>query len=125
MTNYIHMFGCGHAMWYAKRHRNFYRYSNQSWVRIIKGALVFLFLKCSGCNTCYSLVSNRYVLTCILSQEAMIKRIKCIYYSKTQRGGMGAAGSDRSHVWPIMRVVQRWIMWKSGLGREFFKGLGK
>ena len=33
MTNYIHIFGTGHALWYAAKHRNFYRYSNQSWVR--------------------------------------------------------------------------------------------
>ena len=32
MSNYIHIFGSGHASWYLKRHRNFYRYTNQSWV---------------------------------------------------------------------------------------------
>ena len=84
MTNYIHIFGSGHASWYLKKYRNFYRYSNQSW-------------------------------------EALIHRCKRIYFMKSQRGGHGGKEENRSHILPIMRAIQRYIMWTTGLGASFFE----
>ena len=31
ITNYLHMWGCGHIHYYMKKHRNLYRYSQQGW----------------------------------------------------------------------------------------------
>ena len=34
LTNYIHLLGSGHVMYYLKKYRNLYRFSNQAWERL-------------------------------------------------------------------------------------------
>ena len=34
LTNYIHLLGSGHVVYYLKKHRNLYRFSNQVWERL-------------------------------------------------------------------------------------------
>ena len=34
LTNYIHLLGSGHVMYYLKKYKNLYRFSNQAWERL-------------------------------------------------------------------------------------------
>jgi len=43
VTNYMHMLGAGHLLYYLKRYRNLYRYSQQGWEAVNKKIKLFFF----------------------------------------------------------------------------------
>jgi hypothetical protein len=87
ITNYIHMLGAGHLVYFISKYRNLYKFSQQGW-------------------------------------EAMNQKLKYFYFHNTNHGGCGgrqpgALAGD--HVLPLMRLMQRSIMWDLGLGDAFFR----
>ena len=50
--------------------------------------------------------------------EAMMGKIKCIYEKATSRGGHGA--KTRSHILQIVHFLIRNMLWRSGIGQEYF-----
>jgi hypothetical protein len=56
--------------------------------------------------------------------EAMNKKLKYFYFHNTNHGGCGgrkAGALSGDHVLPLMRLMQRSIMWTVGLGDTFFR----
>ena len=51
--------------------------------------------------------------------EAMMSRVKCIYYRCTSRGGNGS--TIRSHILQICHFVVQSMLWNSGHGEAYFK----
>jgi hypothetical protein len=96
VTNYIHIIGAGHLSYFAKKYGNLYRYSQQGW-------------------------------------ESMNQLLKHYYFNNTNHGGSnGNGGKDAEgeftkstiigdHCRPLMKLCQRTIMWKLGLGDSYFQ----
>jgi len=51
-----------------------------------------------------------------ITREALNQKIKCDYHHNTKSGGNGA-----SRLLPIVKFLQREMMWRTGLADEFFK----
>jgi hypothetical protein len=95
ITNYIHIIGSGHMTYFARKYGNFYRYSQQGW-------------------------------------ESLNQLLKHYYFNNTNHGGSnGNGGKDANgeymngtvignHCKPLMKLCQRTIMWKLGLGDAYF-----
>jgi hypothetical protein len=95
MTNYIHILGSGHLPYFAKKYGNLYRFSQQGW-------------------------------------EAVNQLLKHYYFNNTNHGGSAGNGGKDSdgnytcttisgdHCRPLMRLCQRSVMWKLGLGEAYF-----
>jgi hypothetical protein len=95
-TNYIHIIGSGHLTYFAQKYKNLYQFSQQGW-------------------------------------EALNQLLKHYYFNNTNHGGSpgnggknqegkytnGMIGGD--HCCPLMRLCQRSLMWKLGLGDKYFK----
>ena len=90
IINYIHLLGSGHIMYYLKKYRNLYRYSNQSLERLNKRVKIF-----------YLQRTQRGGHGKSAGEEA-----NNIHICK--------------HTKPIARWLQKVIMWNTGLGEEFF-----
>jgi hypothetical protein len=96
MTNYIHIIGSGHLTYFAHHYKNLYRFSQQGW-------------------------------------ESMNQLLKHYYFNNTNHGGSnGNGGKDSNglysngtisgeHCLPLMRFCQRFLMWKLGLGDDYFE----
>jgi hypothetical protein len=96
MTNYLHIIGAGHVSYFARKYKNLYRFSQQGW-------------------------------------EAFNQLIKHFYFNNTNHGGSAGNGGKNScgqyengtisgdHCRPLMRLCQRTIMWKLGLGDAYFQ----
>jgi hypothetical protein len=96
VTNYIHIVGAGHLSYFAKKYGNLYRYSQQGW-------------------------------------ESMNQLLKHYYFNNTNHGGSsGNGGKDNEggftnatvigdHCRPLMKLCQRTIMWKLGIGDAYFQ----
>jgi hypothetical protein len=95
ITNYIHIIGSGHLPYFAKKYGNLYRFSQQGW-------------------------------------EALNQMIKHYYFNNTNHGGsLGIEGKDADgkfgnkvvsgdHCLALIRLCQRALMWKLGLGDAYF-----
>lgn len=60
--------------------------------------------------------------------EAMNQKLKHFHFSDTNHGGCGRNAGEMlagDHVCPLMRMCQRFIVWKLGLGDAFFINCGK
>jgi hypothetical protein len=98
MTNYVHIIGAGHLTYFVSKYRNLYRFSQQGW-------------------------------------ESFNQLLKHYYFNNTNHGGsLGNGGKDQNgeyshgtvsgdHCYPLMRLCQRNIMWKLGLGDTYFENL--
>jgi hypothetical protein len=96
VTNYIHVIGSGHVTYFAAKYRNLYRFSQQGW-------------------------------------EALNQLLKHYYFNNTNHGGSAGNGGKNSvglyvngticgdHCRPLMRLCQRSMMWKLGLGDAYFQ----
>jgi hypothetical protein len=96
VTNYIHILGAGHVCYFARKYRNLYRFSQQGW-------------------------------------ESLNQLIKHFYFNNTNHGGSAGNGGKNAvgkfdngtisgdHCRPLMRLCQRSIMWKLGLGDAYFR----
>jgi hypothetical protein len=96
MTNYIHIIGSGHLSYFGKKYGNLYRFSQQGW-------------------------------------EGMNKLLKHFYFNNTNHGGSygnggktaegtyGCSTVSGDHCRPLMRMLQRSIMWTLGLGDAYFE----
>jgi hypothetical protein len=100
VTNYIRIIGAGHLSYFAKKYGNLYRYSQQGW-------------------------------------ESLNQLLKHYYFNNTNHGGSkGNGGKDvdgdyknttiiGDHCRPLMKLCQRTIMWKLGLGDSYFLNKAK
>jgi hypothetical protein len=98
ITNYIHILGASHVTYFARKYRNLYRYSQQGW-------------------------------------ESLNQLIKHFYFNNTNHGGSAGNGGKNAvgqydngtisgdHCRPLMRLCQRSIMWKLGLGDAYFRNI--
>ena len=45
--------------------------------------------------------------------------MKRIFYKNTQKGGKGS--KDKTYLLPVVRFLQRDLLWKTGLADQFFE----
>ena len=90
MTNYIHLLGAGHIIYYLFKYRNLYRYSNQSWERLNKRVKRFY-----------------------------LQRTQRGGHGK-HAGKDATNSLICKHTKSIARWLKRVIMWNTGMGAEFF-----
>jgi hypothetical protein len=95
MMNYIHIIGSGHLTYFAKKYGNQYHYSQQGW-------------------------------------EVLNQVLKHYYFNNTNHGGLygnGGKSADGTysgsavcgdHCRSLMRLCQRPLMWKLGIGEAYF-----
>jgi hypothetical protein len=99
MTNYLHIIGSGHFTFFAVKYRNLYRYSQQGW-------------------------------------KLLNQLLKHYYFNNTNHGDAAGNGGKSNagqytkevisgyHCRPLMQLCQRSIMWKLGIGDQYFEDNG-
>jgi hypothetical protein len=51
--------------------------------------------------------------------ESLNSKVKRIFYKNTQKGGKGS--KDKTYLLPVVRFLQRDLLWKTGLADQFFE----
>jgi hypothetical protein len=96
------------------------------WVDCMKGDSItnYIHMIGSGHLTYYVATYKNLYKFSQQGWEAMNQKLKYFYFHNTNHGGCGgkhAGALSGDHVLPLMRLMQRSIMWDLGLGDAFFR----
>jgi hypothetical protein len=96
------------------------------WVDCMKGSSITNYIHMVGSGHLTYFISKYRSLYKFSQQgwEAMNQKLKYFYFHNTNHGGCGgrqAGALSGDHVLPLMRLMQRSILWDLGLGDAFFR----